>query len=193
MKEKPLHPNAEELISDAFAKAEPWAAELSGLLRELIHKAVPGVHEDWKWGPNFNYKGMLVGVWPFKKHVSLVFFKGAAMTDELGMLKEGEGKNARNRMMKFFQGEEVDFKLVEEYLKQAARLNDEGVKLPARREPPVMPEYIRDWLEASGMLDKFEGFSASQKREIIDYITEAKREETKKMRMEKTKKNMSNE
>lgn len=190
MKEKPLHPNAEELISDAFAKAEPWAGELSGLLRELIHKAVPGVQEDWKWGPNFNYKGMLVGVWPFRKHVSLVFFKGAAMTDEHGMLIEGEGKNVRNRMMKFYQGGEVDFKLVEAYLKKAAKLNDEGVKLPARREPPAMPEYIRQWLEASGMLDKFEGFSPSHKREIIEYITEAKREETKVRRMTKVKGDM---
>ena len=70
------------------------------------------------------------------------------------------------------------------------KLNDEGVKVPARSKPKtpremVVPDDLASALKKNKKAGAaFEGFSPSHKREYIDWITEAKTEATRTRRLE---------
>src|ERR1700739_4047344 len=125
-------PNASKQIDEAFDKFTGFQRVHCKYLRALIRRALPDVIEDWKWGPNFNVQGMVCGVWGFKDHVKLVFFKGAMMKDKYKLFNQGED-NRGNRSINFCREDKIDDKKIIEYLKEAAELNKKGVK-PAKKE-----------------------------------------------------------
>ena len=75
------------------------------------------------------------------------------------------------------------------YIKQAMKLNEAGVKSPTRSvkkvkaELPVPAELIAALKKSSKARTTFEGLSASHRREYIEWIVEAKREETRQRRV----------
>jgi uncharacterized protein YdeI (YjbR/CyaY-like superfamily) len=78
------------------------------------------------------------------------------------------------------------------YIKEAIKLNDEGIKLPVKKTPAVsnkkvkVPEYFLNQLKKKKKaFTTFNNFSPSHKREYIEWITESKSDETKNRRMEK--------
>lgn len=176
--------NASKRIDEAFAKAEPWAQKVCNDLRLLVHQAIPQVKEDWKWGPHFYYQGMVCGIWPFKKHVSLVFFKGSALKDPHAMLVHGT-ENVNNRMMKFKEGEALPKEKIKFYLKEAALLNEKGVKISSNSTPWVMSDFFLRKLEEAQLVAAFEQLSNACKKEYGQYVDEAKKWETKERRWEK--------
>jgi uncharacterized protein YdeI (YjbR/CyaY-like superfamily) len=78
------------------------------------------------------------------------------------------------------------------YVKKAAALNDAGIKVPGRAQPkkraPIpVPAFFATALKKNAKARKtFESFSPSHRREYLEWITEAKREETRKERLAKT-------
>ncbi len=73
-------------------------------------------------------------------------------------------------------------------IKQAKRLNDEGVKLPSKEKKApkelATPDYFLNELKKNkSALAVFENFSPSQKKEYVQWITEAKSEDTRNKRM----------
>ena len=72
-------------------------------------------------------------------------------------------------------------------IKEARTLNDDGVKLArttTKRKPLPMPADLAAALKKSkAAAAKFEAFPPSHKREYIEWITEAKREETRRTRI----------
>jgi uncharacterized protein YdeI (YjbR/CyaY-like superfamily) len=79
-----------------------------------------------------------------------------------------------------------------DYVKQAVQLNEQGIKVPRPprpREkrplatPPDLAAALKKNRKAS---ETFDNFSPSHKKEYVEWITEAKREETRTMRLEKT-------
>ena len=65
-------------------------------VREIILSVHPKIEETIKWNsPTFIYKGNMASYFMnAKKHVSLMFHKGALIKDKTGLL-EGDGKEAR--------------------------------------------------------------------------------------------------
>ena len=75
------------------------------------------------------------------------------------------------------------------YIKEAKRLNDEGIKLPPKKvtvkKDIVVPGYFMKALNKNKKALKiFEAFSPSHKREYLEWIIDAKSEETRNRRME---------
>ncbi|MEZ5484981.1 MAG: YdeI/OmpD-associated family protein, partial [Lysobacteraceae bacterium] len=76
-----------------------------------------------------------------------------------------------------------------DYIRRAATLNEAGpAKKTARRgkpkPPPAVPEDFRAALKRDPAATRtFDAFSPGQQREYIDWITEAKREETRQRRL----------
>jgi uncharacterized protein YdeI (YjbR/CyaY-like superfamily) len=76
-----------------------------------------------------------------------------------------------------------------QYIKQAMRLNIEEVKLPSRKTtrstpPPQIPSDIVKLLKKDKTVFKnFESLSNSHKKEYIDWITEAKTDDTRQKRL----------
>ncbi len=73
----------------------PMHAEIDRV-REIILAAHPEVQECIKWkSPTFTYKGNMASFFMnAKKHVSLMFHKGALLADTTGLL-QGDGKEGR--------------------------------------------------------------------------------------------------
>ena len=74
------------------------------------------------------------------------------------------------------------------HIKQAMQLNDEGVKrsrtTSSKRTPLRIPTYFRTALKNNTKaLATFEGFSYSNKKDYVEWVTEAKTEETRSKRL----------
>jgi uncharacterized protein YdeI (YjbR/CyaY-like superfamily) len=77
------------------------------------------------------------------------------------------------------------------YVKQAMKLNEPGAKLVKRvikRKPPVKtPTDLLVALKGNPKaFAKYEGLSDSNKRHYVEWVADAKTEETKEMRLEKS-------
>jgi hypothetical protein len=75
------HPNAKREILDYIGAMPEFSRAICKKLRTLILKADKHIIEDWKWGPNYYYSGMLCGYGAFKNHVKFTFYNGSAMKD----------------------------------------------------------------------------------------------------------------
>jgi len=100
---KNRNPQVDEYLAK---KASPMNKEIQRV-REIILAVHPGIEETIKWSsPTFLYKGNMASYFMnAKKHVSLMFHKGALIKDQTGLL-EGEGKEGRTA--KFGSLEEIE-------------------------------------------------------------------------------------
>jgi len=180
-----INPNASKDIDKAFENFTGFQREYCVHLRALIHKALPDVIEDWKWGPNFNVNGMVCGVWGFKNHVKLVFFKGSLMQDPYGLFMDDED-NAGNRSITFTEDAGIDDEKITEYLREAAALNKQGAK-PEKKAitVDVAPELMKALNQHSGLKMYFEKMAPSHRREYSDYVDDAVGADTKERRVKK--------
>jgi uncharacterized protein YdeI (YjbR/CyaY-like superfamily) len=78
-------------------------------------------------------------------------------------------------------------------VKAAMKLNEQGVKDPVRAKPKAARKPLPVPADLAAALKKnrraaatFEGFSPSHRREYVEWITEAKREDTRKKRLAQT-------
>jgi uncharacterized protein YdeI (YjbR/CyaY-like superfamily) len=158
----------------------------------LIHKACPGVHETIKWGfPSFDYKGPFVSVASFKEHAVFGFWKAKLLNDPNEYLSErsNEGGEAMGHFGRITKLSDLPpDKALIDFIKQAKKLNDDGVKLPSKpkkeQSPLKIPPYFTAALKKNKMaLATFENFSYSNKKEYVMWITEAKTETTRGQRL----------
>lgn len=177
-------PSQDPRIDAYIAASAEFARPILEEIRKRVHAACPQVEETIKWGmPNFVHAGgILCGMAAFKQHASFGYWKHALVMGEAE--RDGMGSYGRLASMRDLPPRTR----MQADLKKAMRLNEDGVK-PERRKPaskPV-PEIPGDLAAA---LDKdkaakatFDGFPPSCKREYIDWIVEAKREETRAKRL----------
>ena len=75
-------------------------------------------------------------------------------------------------------------------VKEAATLNEQGIKSPTRSKAKanrklVVPDYFLSALRKNPQaLKTFDAFSFTNKREYVDWVSQVKREETRKRRLE---------
>jgi len=172
---------------DAYiANSAEFAQPILEHLRALVHAACPEVEETIKWGfPHFMYKGMMCNMASFKAHCSFGFWKAELlMADEAR--REAMGQFGRIESVKDLPARKV----LTAYVKQAMKLNDEGVAAPARAKPAV-PRELALPAELTAALKKvpaarkhFEAFSPSKQRDYAEWISEAKTEATRTRRLE---------
>ncbi len=174
---------------DAYiAKSADFARPILTHLREVVHAACPDVEETMKWSfPHFMYKGMMCSMASFKEHCAFGFWKGALVLDGNGATEEAMGNFGRITRVSDLPPKRV----LASYVKKAAALNDAGVKAPSRMAPKakkkelVVPDYVMAALRKNKKaLATFEGFSPSHRREYVEWITEAKSEDTRQRRLE---------
>ena len=175
---------------DAYiAKSADFAQPILKHIRKLVHAACPDVEETMKWSfPHFDYKGMMCSMAAFKQHCSFGFWKGELILGKGPDGDRGEGMGQFGRITALSELPK-DATLIG-YIKNAVQLNEAGIKLPTSAKPKVKKELtVPDDLIAALKKNKkaqmaFENFSYSHKKEYVEWITEAKREETRKKRLE---------
>jgi len=179
---------------DAYiAKSADFAKPILNHLRKVVHAGCPDVEETLKWSfPHFTYKGILCSMASFKSHCAFGFWKERLLKEK----HEGLARIKKSAMGSFGRittlSDLPEEKTLRRYVKAAAALNEQGVKVPARARPTPkgkqklgVPDYFMSALRNSKKaLATFEGFSPSNKREYVEWVTEAKGEETRKRRLE---------
>jgi uncharacterized protein YdeI (YjbR/CyaY-like superfamily) len=170
---------------DAYiAKSADFAKPILEHVRALVHKTCPDAEETMKWSmPTFMHHGMLCGMGAFKQHCAVGFWKHKLVVGDDGD-EAAMGQFGRVTSVKDLPPPRI----LAGYIKKAMQLNEEGVSIPrARAKPRPAPSAPDD---LAGALKKnktaravFEAFSPSAKREYVEWITEAKREDTRAKRV----------
>lgn len=178
---------------DAYIeKSADFAKPILNHIRELVHKACPDVEETIKWSfASFDYKGPFFSMAAFKQHAVCGFWKYSLLNDPDGYLGErsNKGGEAMGNMGRITSIKDLPpDKVIIDLIKQAKKLNDDGIKLPPRKvkekKEIVVPDYFTKALNKNKKAHTtFKNFSPSHKREYLEWITEAKTEETRNKRM----------
>ncbi len=173
---------------DEFILKSKYGKEILILLRELISKT--GLEETIKWGaPVYTLDGKnIVGISSFKAYSGLWFFQGALLKDKENVLVNAqEDKTKALRQWRFASIDEVDENLVLEYLNEAIQNQKKNKEIkPERNKALVIPEELEELFTENPLLKKrYNEFSPGKQREFAEYITDAKREDTRINRINK--------
>ena len=191
----PIVAGSEKIAAvDAYiVKCQPFAQPILEYLREIMHEGAPGVQEAIKWShPFFMYGGIiLANMAGFKQHCSLGLW-GTETSAELR--KDGVGDGGS--MGSFGRITSIEDlpprKQLLKYVKSAAKRIDEGTRTrslaprPKVAKPPAdVPEALASALKKNKKAGlQFEKMSPSCKREYCEWISSAKRDETRDKRLE---------
>jgi uncharacterized protein YdeI (YjbR/CyaY-like superfamily) len=176
-------------VRDYIKTHDRWQKELT-TLREIV-LSTP-LQESVKWGiPVYTLNGKnVVGLGAFKSFISLWFFQGVFLKDhKRKLINAQENKTKAQLQWRFSSHEEIraDMETIKEYIEEAITNENQGKSIkPDRDKPLVIPKELETLLSKNIELkDKFDALSKSKQREYSEYITEAKREETKQRRLDK--------
>jgi uncharacterized protein YdeI (YjbR/CyaY-like superfamily) len=183
----PRVPRNDPRIDAYIAKSADFAKPVLIHLRKLVHAACPEVEETMKWNfPHFMHQGILCGMGAFKQHCTFGFWKRELVLGKaLGARREDSmGQFGRITAVSDLPAE----KILLGYIRKAAALNEAGVKTPERKPTKkkkliMPPDFSLALKRNKAALTTFENFSPSHKREYVDWITRAKREETRNSRL----------
>lgn len=181
---------------DAYiAKSADFAKPILAHLRELIHHNCPTVEETLKWSfPHFTYTSasdrksrVLCSMASFKQHCAFGFWYagGWVMSDESKPSTEGMGQYGKITSLKDLP---KDKELIKQ-IKDAVKLHDSGIKSVSRPKTTEKKELeVPSDLTAALKKNKkargtFEQFSYTNKKDYLDWITEAKTDGTRKKRL----------
>ena len=174
-------------VDTYIAKAEPFARPILTRIRTAVHKGCPDVQETMKWSfPHFDYKGMFCGMAAFKQHCTLGFWKASLLDSKL------IGAKPMDAMGQFGRITSVDDLPSEKELvalvRQAAKLNDDGVKLvrapkPPKPMPKAPPAFLKALRSNAKAKASFDAFSPSHRREYLEWIVGAKTDATRDKRI----------
>ena len=181
----------EKAIDAYISKSADFAKPILNHIRELVHKTCPGVEEKMKWSfPHFDYKGeMMCSMAAFKQHAVFGFWKASLMKDPV-LVETAKSEVAMGHLGRLTSVKDLppDKKMIA-WIKEAMLLNDKGIKLAAKpkaadKKELIIPDYfIKALAKNKKAKQVFEGFAYSHKKEYVQWITEAKTEDTKKKRM----------
>ncbi|MBA4136689.1 MAG: hypothetical protein C0518_05170 [Opitutus sp.] len=184
---QPTDPRIDAYIAKSAAFAQPILTHL----RRLVRRAIPEVAEDIKWGmPTFLYRGKIFGsMAAFKAHATFgLWHQGMEkiIAQEIGQTSEAMGSLGRLTSAKDLPADATLLRLI----RAARELHDSGAPMRAkpksRAAPPMPPDLTAALKPRPGAAKNWAEFSPSAKREYIEWITEAKRPETRTNRLETT-------
>jgi len=176
---------------DEYIKThEKWGNEVTSL-RQLLLEA--DLEEGFKWSrPIYMFNGKnVISLSAFKDYVGMWFFNGMFLKDAHNLLENAQdGKTVAMRHWRFQHVDEIRNQkhLIREYIQEAIQNQRQGkVYKPQKSDRPVPKSpLLQEELETNTNLKvAFNALSKSVRRDFAEYITEAKRQETKERRLQK--------
>lgn len=188
----------DERITRYISKSADFAQPILNQLRETVHLFCPEVEEGMKWSmPFFMYRGkILCNMASFKNHCSFGFWLHSEMSDSHGLFKRTKdgGMGSLGKITSLADLPKTDH--LGAYILEAMALTEQGtiprelntkVKKPIAEPPSELIELLKSNPKAKAA---FDSFPPSHQKEYINWITEAKREETKQRRLQQTIENL---
>jgi uncharacterized protein YdeI (YjbR/CyaY-like superfamily) len=177
-----------EKPTNHWNKVNSWSEELD-LLHNIIAKTE--LVETTKWGGlvyTINGKNV-VGIGGFKNYFTIWFFNGVFLKDEQKLLVNAqEGVTKALRQWRFTDRNEVDEKLVLEYIHEAIE-NEIAEKFykPTKKNFAIDVLLQNEFSKDNELENAFDELSKSKQNDFLEYILTAKQEKTKLGRIEKIK------
>ena len=169
-------------------KSDQWPEEL-GLLRAIIQKTE--LVETNKWGGEVytvNNKNVL-GIGGFKNYFAIWFFNGVFLKDTANALvNANEGVTKGLRQWRFVNANEIDEKLIMQYILEAIENEKAGLSIKPEKKEAMQCEFFDNELKKDKTLNTaFQKFSPYKQKEFWEFMATAKQEKTKITRLEKIK------
>ncbi|OFM14093.1 MULTISPECIES: YdeI family protein [Staphylococcus] len=174
-----------------FTRAQEWYDEYKAL-RAIILKN-EDLTEDYKWmHPCYTLNGKnVVLIHGFKDYCALLFHKGALMKDPEHKLIQQTKNVQAARQLRFtsLAQIEAESEMIAAYVDEAVEIERSGKKVEMKKtEEYDMPQELQAALEADEQLNEaFNNLTPGRQRQYMYFIGQAKREATRKARVEKYK------
>lgn len=188
-----MNPKTDQRVDAYIAKSAAFAQPILRRLRALVHRGCPAATEGIKWScPHFDHAGgILCGMAAFKAHCIFGFWH-----QDMEKILGAHGAKADTAMGSLGRiTSETDLPsdvTILGWVREAARLNESGA--PARPRPkrgpakelPVPADLAAALKKNAKAARTFAGFPPSHRKDYIEWITEAKRDETRQKRLATT-------
>ncbi|MCG9910486.1 MAG: YdeI/OmpD-associated family protein [Flavobacteriales bacterium] len=170
-----------------IAKSAPFARPVLAHFRHLVHSVCADAEETLKWGfPHFIKDGKVICYMAaFKQHCAIGFRNAELMPDPEGILhKVGESGMGSLGKITGLQDLPPDV-ILKKYIAEAVEVNH--LSVPKKKTVSTAVEIPADFAEAIAAKTEakaqFDKFSNSHRKEYVEWIMEAKREETRRNRI----------
>ena len=179
-------PSRDKRIDAYIAKAADYAQPILKHLREVVHEGCPEIEETIKWSmPAFEYKGPLAGMAAFKKHAVFGLWKHKLLV--------GSDPRAETAMGSFGCLKSLDDlpsrKALVALVKKAKKLNDDGIKVVRDKTTRGKSRAVMHADLAAALAKNkkartaFDAFPPSAQYEYVEWVAEAKADETRARRV----------
>ena len=174
-------------VDTFFRKAKKWREE-SEKLREILLDCP--LTEELKWGePCYTYKGKnVVLIGSFKEYVTLLFFKGALLSDTHGLLVT-PGKLQAGRQIRFDNVRDIVAleNVIRVYIHEAIEVEQAGLKVALKKHSDyVIPEELQKKLdEIPALKAAFEALTPGRQRGYMFHVGQPKQSKTRESRVER--------
>lgn len=115
--DQPREPKVDEYIQ----KQGDWKTDVLARLRALVLESAPAAREAYKWAqPVYELSGPFCYMKAFKSHINFGFWRGAELTDPLGLLG---GSGNKMRHVRLTQVDDIQEEAFRDFVHQAVHLN----------------------------------------------------------------------
>ncbi len=178
----------QEQINSFIAEHPEWQRRLMVRFRQLIRAVDPDVSGLMRGGAvAFDHEGPMVSMHAFKTCVSVWFHKGALLKDPHSLFKLSEKDDERAvRKYKVSEGETIDEKAFSDLVKHAVKLNSgaKATEPKSGKKEVLIPAEMESCLKRDEEVwEHWESLSPSHRKEYVEWITDAKQDETRKRRI----------
>ncbi|QJB69842.1 YdeI/OmpD-associated family protein [Parasphingorhabdus halotolerans] len=177
--------SANPLIDAYVEKAQDFAKPILIHLRALIHEARPDIEEAVKWGmPFFTLNGKnLCNIAAFKGHAVFGFWEG--LNVEIPKSKDAMGHLGRIRSLDDLPSDKEMLAMIRSVIKQMEhpeKAKAKPIKRPVK-VPPMPDDFAAAIAAKSKAQETYDGFAPSHKRDYLEWVIDAKRDETRQKRI----------
>lgn len=175
-------------VDQFLAKAKKWGKEME-MLREIALDCK--LDEDFKWGnPCYTQDGKnIVLIHAFKEYCAFLFFKGAVLNNEAGLLIQQTENVQAARQIRFTSIQDVaeNRELLKKYIIQAKEIEKAGIKVELKktREFVVTEEFQKALDEDDILKTAFEKLTPGRQRAYLLHFSSPKQAKTRESRIEK--------
>jgi uncharacterized protein YdeI (YjbR/CyaY-like superfamily) len=171
-----------------FARKDTWREE-TARLRTIVLDC--GLTEELKWGePCYTVgKANIVLIHGFKDYCALLFFKGALMKDEAGILIQQTDNVQAARQIRFTSAEQISGmeNLLKSYVQQAIEVEKAGLKVDYKKTTEfTVPDEFQTRLDRDAALKAaFTALTPGRQRAYLLHFAQPKQSKTRESRIDK--------
>lgn len=171
-----------------FNGAQQWQQEFEQLRMSILDC---GLTEELKWGcPCYTRQEKnIVLIHGFKAYCAVLFFKGALLQDDKGLLIQQTENVQAARQLRFTSLAEIVAlePVLKAYVNEAIAVETAGLQVEFKQtaEFPMPEEFINQLEAVPGLQDAFEALTPGRQRAYLLYFSQPKQAKTRTARIEK--------